>query len=201
MVHFQNSILEHLHHHTPSKMLFDKILEIHRAWILSCFSLKVGNWLIVWLIFPTFWLSSPIFSTTFWMWFELPHPSIASLPQCVCTHPINPMGIHFLCYTHGNKGIRTHDVVRNIFSIIAWDVDFHMGREQLHAFPSITLNSFCQWINIVFTKDGNFTLAIIVITDPTCANLLPRSCTTQGFVTSNVVQAKKMNYHNQHPSD
>jgi hypothetical protein len=27
MVHFQDSILEHLHHHTLSKMLFDEIFE------------------------------------------------------------------------------------------------------------------------------------------------------------------------------
>jgi hypothetical protein len=42
----------------------------------------------------------------------------------------------------------------------------------------------------VFTEDGIHTLVDIVIADPTQAYLLPKSCATQGFVTSNVSQAK-----------
>jgi len=63
------------------------------------------------------------------MWLKLSHFSITSLPQCVCTHPIGPMGIHFLCYAHGNECIGTHDVVRNTFVVIAQDVyrDISLG--------------------------------------------------------------------------
>jgi hypothetical protein len=50
----------------------------------------------------------------------------------------------------------------------------------------------------VFTKDGIRTLVDVIIADPTRANLLLRSCATQGFDASNVVQAKKRSYHNQH---
>jgi hypothetical protein len=32
-------------------------------------------------------------------------------------------------------------------------------------------------------------------------DLFPRFCTTQGFATSNVVQAKKMSYYNQRPNE
>jgi hypothetical protein len=46
----------------------------------------------------------------------------------------------------------------------------------------------------VLTKDRIHTLAHIVIIDPTYADLFPQSCTTQGFVAWNVVQAKKKNY-------
>ncbi len=35
-----------------------------------------------------------------------------------CAHPINPMGIHFLCCVHGNEHTRTHDVVCDIFVTI-----------------------------------------------------------------------------------
>jgi hypothetical protein len=42
----------------------------------------------------------------------------------------------------------------------------------------------------VLTKDGIRTLINIVIANPTQANLLPKSCATQGFVASNVTQAK-----------
>jgi hypothetical protein len=43
----------------------------------------------------------------------------------------------------------------------------------------------------VFTKDDIRTLVNVAILNPTRANLLPRSSATQGFVASNVVQAKE----------
>jgi hypothetical protein len=49
----------------------------------------------------------------------------------------------------------------------------------------------------VLTKDGICTLVDVVI----ARDLFPRSCATQGFVASNVAQAKERNYHNRHPSD
>ncbi len=45
----------------------------------------------------------------------LPHLSIISFPQCVCTHPIDPMGIHLLCCTHGNEHKRTLHVICDTF--------------------------------------------------------------------------------------
>ncbi len=42
----------------------------------------------------------------------------------------------------------------------------------------------------MLTKDGIRTLIDGVIIDPTQANLLPQSCTIQGFVASNVAQTK-----------
>jgi hypothetical protein len=46
MVHLQNSISEHLHHHAFFNMLFDEIFEAHFAQILSCSSLGVCVWFI-----------------------------------------------------------------------------------------------------------------------------------------------------------
>jgi len=135
------------------------------------------------------------------MQFGLPHPSIIGIPWCVCTHPIDPMDIHFLCYVHGNKRIGTHDAICDTFIVIARDVGFHVWQEQLHVLPSSTFNSFRQWVDIVFTKDGVCTLAKVVIANPTWANLFFRFCTIQGFVTINVVQAKEKSYCNWHPID
>jgi hypothetical protein len=50
----------------------------------------------------------------------------------------------------------------------------------------------------VFTKDDIRTLVDVVIIDPTRANLFLRSCATQGFDVSDVVQAKERSYHDQH---
>jgi len=70
-----------------------------------------------------------------------------------------------------------------------------VGQKQLHAFPSITFNSFHRQINIVLTKDGIRNLANVIIIDPMGTNLL-QSYTTQGFTTSDVTQAKEKNYRN-----
>jgi hypothetical protein len=50
-------------------------------------------------------------------------------------------------------------------------------------------------------KNDIHTLANIVIVDPTQTYLLPQSCTTQGFIALNVVQAKERSYYNWHPID
>jgi hypothetical protein len=199
MVWLQDSISNHLHHHTVSNILLDKIYEAHHAWILSCSNLGMGDWLIIRPIFLAFQLSSLVFSTTFQMWFRLPHFSLVGIFWFVCTHPIDPMGIHLLHCTHGNKHMQIHDGIHDIFFIIAWDVGFYVGWKQLHALFSTTFN-FSHWqINIVLTKDGICTLADIVIANPIWVDLFPRFCATYGFATSNTTQAKKMSYCDWHP--
>jgi hypothetical protein len=147
---FQNFIFKCLHHHNLFNMFFDKICKAHCVQILFSFGLKVHVWLTAWLVFPTFQLSFPIFATTFWTWLGLPHHSIINILQCVCTRPINPMGIHLFCYTAGNRHMGTHHVAHDIFVAIAWNVGFHMGWEQLHVLPSIMFNFFCWQIDNLF---------------------------------------------------
>jgi hypothetical protein len=74
---------------TLFNMFSDTISKAYHVWILPCFDPKVGAWLMARPIFPTFKLFSLIISTLFQTRFILPHPSITSLPQCVCTHPID----------------------------------------------------------------------------------------------------------------
>jgi hypothetical protein len=111
------------------------------------------------------------------------------------------MGIHFLHCIHGNKCTGTHDVVHNTFATIAQNGGFHVGQKQPHALLSTTFNSSCWRVKIVFTKDTICTLANIVIANPTQIDLFIWSCTSQGFVTSDVFQTKERNYHNQHLID
>jgi hypothetical protein len=63
------------------------------------------------------------------MWLEIPHPLIVGIPRCVCTHPIDPMGIHLLRCVHNNERTRTHDAIHDTFAAIAQNVGFHMGRK------------------------------------------------------------------------
>ncbi len=131
-------------------------------------------------------ITSPIFSTVLRTQLKLLHLSIVNLPQCVCTHPIDPMGIHLLCCAHGNECMGTHDAIHNTFATIARDVGFHMGQLQLHALPSTT--------HIVLTKDEICTLINFVMANPTRADLLPQGYTTPGFVAFNAIQTKEKSY-------
>jgi hypothetical protein len=113
MVQFQHSILEHLHHHTFFNMFFDRIFEAHCVRILSCFGPRTDVLFTTRLVFLAFRLFSPIFSMAFCTWLGLPHLSIVRIPWCVCTHPIDPMGVHFLCYFHSNEHIGTHHLCQD----------------------------------------------------------------------------------------
>ncbi len=96
-----------------------------------------------------------------------------------------------------NTHITTHVAIHDTFAAIAWDVGFHVGREQLHEFLSITFNSFCRRIDIMIIKD-DVTLVDVLIANSMRVDLKPRSCATQGFATSDVTQAKEKSYRNWH---
>jgi len=130
-------LIFHLGMSTPStlsNMIFDGIFEAHHAQILSCFGPGVGAWFIVWPIFLGWQLVFPIFSTTFWIQLQLPHPSIVSIFQCVCTHPIDPIGIHLLHCVHVNECIKTYDTVCDTFAAIVYDVGSTWGENNYMRF-------------------------------------------------------------------
>ncbi len=81
------------------------------------------------------------------MWLGLPFPSIASIPRCVCTHPIDTTCVHLLCHAHGNECTWTHDAVHDTFVTITKDLSFHVGWEQLHTFPSTTFHFYQHYVH------------------------------------------------------
>jgi hypothetical protein len=118
IVQFQDSISETLHHHTFSSMFPNGISKVHQAQILSCFSPRANDLFTTQPVLLAFRLFFPFFSTTLRTWLGLPNPSIVSIPQCVCTHPIDLMGINLLCCVHGNDHTGTHDAIHNTFPTI-----------------------------------------------------------------------------------
>jgi len=88
MVQLQNSISECLHHHTLSNIFSNGISKAQCAQILSCSGPGANTYLIIWPIFPSFWLTSLVFSTMFQIRLGLHHPSITNIPWCVCIHPL-----------------------------------------------------------------------------------------------------------------
>jgi hypothetical protein len=95
----------------------------------------------------------------------------------------------------------THDAIHNTFVVIVQDIDFRVGWEQLHVFPSTTFNISRWWIDIVLIKDDICNLVDVVIVDLTWMNLFPQSYAIPRFVASNATQAKEKNYCNWHPID
>ncbi len=70
------------------------------------------------------------------------------------------------------------------------------GENNYMCFLQNTFNFSYQWVDIMLTKDDICVLVDVVMVDPTQANLLPQSYTTQGFVASDAVQAKEQSYLN-----
>jgi hypothetical protein len=123
-------------------------------------------------------------------------PSLNCRYFLMCVHTsINPMGINLLCCIHGNECIGTHDVIRDTFAAIVWDVGFHVGQYQLHVLLSNMFNSSHWQIDIMFTKDGIRTLINIVVVDSTRVDLFPWACATQGFASFDIVQFTKLCYY------
>jgi hypothetical protein len=191
--------LECLHHHTFLNMIFDRISKAHCVQILSCSSLGAGAKLTIQTSLPNLSIIFLVFFIAYQTWLGLPHPSIISIPQCMCTHCINPVGIHFLHCVPGKERTWTHDAIHDTFITIAWNVGFHMGWKQLHAFPSTIVNFTCRRVNIVLTKDDIHTLVDIIIVSLMWAYLLPWFCATQELDAFNVASAKERSYHDWHP--
>jgi len=105
--------------------------------------IRVMTFLNLSIIFLSF------FSTSFYIQLGLPHPSIACISWCVCTHPINFMGIHLLHCVHDNKHIGTHDVIHNTLAPLrkmltsAWDNNNYMHFFQSHPTPFIDELTLC----------------------------------------------------------
>ncbi len=138
--------------------------------------------------FPNFWLDSPIFFIVLQIWLGLFHPSIASIPWCVCTHPIDLMGIHLLCCAHANRNpwcssqhlcchctkcwlpraakITTCVSFKHVQLLLS--MNWHCVHQRWH--------SHLNWRCHCRPNVG--------------AHLFPRSCTAQRFATFDVAQAK-----------
>ncbi len=99
--------------------------------------------------FPNLLIIFPSLSTTLCTQLRVTHPSITSILRCVCTHPIDLMGIHLLCCAHGNKHIGTHDVIPTFLlslgemSASLWDKNNYICFLQPHSTPFINELTLC----------------------------------------------------------
>jgi hypothetical protein len=73
-------------------------------------------------------------------------------------------------------------------------------KEMVHVLPSKMFNSYCQQVNIIFTKDGVCTLVNLITIKPTQVDILVQSYSTQVFITSKAIHIKEKSYRDQHPT-
>jgi hypothetical protein len=67
---------------------------------------------------------------------------------------------------HGEERTTSHDV-RDTFAFISRGARFHVLHEQTHVLLSLTFQSIRRWVDIMVPMDGVWTLANIIISDPT----------------------------------
>jgi hypothetical protein len=64
------------------------------------------------------------------------------------------MGIHLLCYVHGNEHIEVHDAIHHVFVAIARNVGFHFKKIDL--IPQSCATQRFIILNIVQAKERNY---------------------------------------------
>ncbi len=121
----------------------------HQTCLRLCVGPSEGIQLLAYLIIPFFHLPLNVLSTTLPTWLGLSHPLVLGVSHYICNQPLDPLGIHLLCCTHGGEKMAFHDVVRNVFMVIVKDAGFHVSQEQTHVLSPLALQSSHHQINIV----------------------------------------------------
>lgn len=92
-----------------------------------------------------FCLPLDVFSTASRIRLDLSHPLVFGVSHCICTQPLDLMGIHFLCCTHGEERMVSFDVV--------WDVFTAIGRCEISCFVRVDPCPFAPCL-IVFVSSS-----------------------------------------------
>ncbi len=77
-----------------------------------------------------FLLALEFFFIALHIWLALPHPQALGLSHYICSQPLDPMGIHFLCCHHGKKGQFLMMLCRMLLCLLwrMWDFMFYVKK-------------------------------------------------------------------------
>jgi hypothetical protein len=73
-----------------------------------------------------FHLTLDVFFTLLHIRLGLSHPLVLGVSHCICSQPLDLIGIHILCCIHGEKRMALHDVVHGAFVTIVKNARFHV---------------------------------------------------------------------------
>ncbi len=96
-------------------------------------------WLLAHPIIPLCCLILNVFFNVVHTRLGFSYPLILGVSHYVCNQPLDFMKIHLLCCKHGGERTASHDVMQNVFMIVAKDVGFHVAQEQTPILPPRTL--------------------------------------------------------------
>jgi hypothetical protein len=95
---------------------------------LSCVSPKVSAWHFVHLVILSFHLALDVFCFVLCIRLGLPRPLTLRLIHYICDQPLNLVGTHLLCCSHGGEWIISHNVIQDVFTSIVKDTWFHVSK-------------------------------------------------------------------------
>ncbi len=108
---FQENISNKLHDHSFSNIISKMISNSHHAHLKSCVGPRANDdFLFTWSFF-LFILALDVFCSMLYTSLGLPHPLTLGLIHYICGQPLNLVGTHFLCCSHGGEWIASHNVV------------------------------------------------------------------------------------------
>jgi hypothetical protein len=115
----------------------------------------------------------------------------------MCTHPIDPMGIHFLCCFHGNEHTWTHDAISPHLCCHCVKCWFPCGMKTTTcaSFNHVQLLLLMNWHCVHQIQHSH--LSRHYHYQPNTSGFTSLIFATQRFVTFDVVQAKEKSYHDQ----
>ncbi len=88
----------------------------------------VNTWLSTRPSIFFFHMVSNDFSTALCIRLCLSHLLILGVSHCICSQPLDPMGIHLFHCIHGGEKMVSHDVVRDVFTAIGKSARFHVSQ-------------------------------------------------------------------------
>jgi len=98
----------------------------------------------------------------------LPHPTIVHFSHYQCGHTIDGLNNHLLWCLCGSE----RSIAYNILWDIVTTIDLESGAHIHRKFPTFSLATFNNKVNILITRYGFWTLANTIIANLTCPNML-----------------------------
>ncbi len=91
----QQSILNKLHDHSFSNIIFDMAFDLHHGHLRSCAGPRASVWFFVHLIIPPFYLPFDVFSYILCTRLGIPNPLIFKMTHCICDQRLETIGPTF----------------------------------------------------------------------------------------------------------
>jgi hypothetical protein len=86
-----------------------------------------------------------VFMSCMWTYFLVKYESIG-VSQCICSQPLDPMGIHLFWCVHGEKTTISHDVMWDVFVTTTRNVRFHISQAQT---PCHAIFAMLSWHYVI----------------------------------------------------